>query len=96
MTQELFDIGEDMAVNCNPGGRFHGWLFKKHPDGLYVSIRKLEVIESDPFFFHAQPKADACEHDFQGWREIDGGRGGEQFCKKCGMGAMEHTLRTGP
>lgn len=33
-----------------------------------------------------------CEHDFQGWREFEGG--GEQVCKRCGMGAMSHTLRT--
>lgn len=33
-----------------------------------------------------------CEHDWGGWREFDDGRGGEQFCKKCGLGAMAHTL----
>jgi len=33
-----------------------------------------------------------CEHEWGGWREIDGGRGGEQFCQKCGLGAMAHTL----
>ena len=47
-------------------------------------------------FMHMMPKSDACDHDFQDWREIDGGRGGEQVCTKCGMGAMEYTLRTGP
>ena len=46
-------------------------------------------------FFHAIPKPDACDHDFQGWREIDGGRGGEQVCTKCGMGAMAYTLSLG-
>ena len=40
--------------------------------------------------------ADNCIHDFGGWREIDGGRGGEQFCQKCGYGAMAHTLRYAP
>ena len=43
-TQELFDIGDGLAVNSNPGGKFHGWLFRKHPDGQYVSVRKLDVI----------------------------------------------------
>lgn len=35
-------------------------------------------------------------HDWQGWREFDGGRGGERVCAKCGMGAMHHSLMTGP
>ena len=33
-----------------------------------------------------------CEHEWGGWREIDDGRGGEQVCKKCGLGAMAHSL----
>lgn len=37
-----------------------------------------------------------CEHDFQGWREFEDGRGGEQFCSKCGMGAMQWSLRMLP
>lgn len=48
-----------------------------------------------PVFFHAMPK-DECKHDFQGWREIvgpGGGRGGERVCTKCGIGAMEHSMR---
>jgi NTP pyrophosphatase (non-canonical NTP hydrolase) len=36
------------------------------------------------------------EHEFTGWAEFDDGRGGEQVCKYCGMGAMAYTLRTGP
>ena len=27
------------------GGRFHGWLFYRHPDGQFVSERKLEPWE---------------------------------------------------
>lgn len=46
-------------------------------------------------FLHIAPKADACDHDFKGWVEIDGGRGGTTICAKCGMDAMSHTLRTG-
>lgn len=42
--QELFRIDDNMAVNSNPGGRFHGWLFRKHPDGQWVSVRKLDAI----------------------------------------------------
>lgn len=41
-----------------------------------------------------------CEHDFQGWRDLHDDKGnvsgGETFCKRCGMGAMSHSLRTGP
>lgn len=37
-----------------------------------------------------------CEHEFSGWREIDGGLGGEQFCRLCGTGAMSHMLRYAP
>jgi hypothetical protein len=35
-----------------------------------------------------------CEHDWRGWREFDDGRGGEQVCSRCGLGAMSHSLRT--
>lgn len=49
----------------------------------------------DNIFIHATPKADACAHDFQGWREFDDGRGGERVCTKCGIGAMAHTLSLG-
>ena len=47
------------------------------------------------FLFHASPKPDACDHDFQGWHEFEDGNGGEQVCTKCGMGAMAYSLRTG-
>lgn len=49
-----------------------------------------------PLLIHCSPKPDACAHDFQGWREFDDGRGGEQVCTKCGMGAMAYSLRVGP
>ncbi len=42
MAQELFELPDGTAVCCNPGGKFHGWLFTHHPDGQWVSIRKLE------------------------------------------------------
>ena len=41
-----------------------------------------------------------CQHEFEGWRDItnDNGEvcGGETVCKRCGMGAMQHSLRTAP
>ncbi len=48
MAQELFELPDGTAVCCNPGGRFHGWLFRKHPDGQYVSVKKLEPV-ADPY-----------------------------------------------
>jgi hypothetical protein len=37
-----------------------------------------------------------CEHEFTGWRDIedDDGNvcGGEQFCSRCGMGSMQHSM----
>ena len=37
-----------------------------------------------------------CEHEFGGWREFDDGRGGEQFCQNCGLGAMAWSMRMLP
>lgn len=54
------------------------------------------LVDRERVFFHATPSADACAHDFGGWRNFADGGGGEQVCSKCGMGAMEYTLRCGP
>ncbi len=37
-----------------------------------------------------------CEHNFEGWRVFEDGRGGETVCSRCNMGAMSHSLRTAP
>lgn len=37
-----------------------------------------------------------CQHEFEGWRAFEDGRGGERVCKRCGMGAMSHDLRVLP
>lgn len=41
-----------------------------------------------------------CQHEFDGWRDIlddnEQPCGGEQFCRRCGMGSMVHSLRTAP
>lgn len=39
---------------------------------------------------------DGSDHDFQGWRDFPDGSGGEQVCKKCGVGAMAWSMRVGP
>lgn len=53
----------------------------------------------DELFFHASPKPDACNHDFQGWEVLrdEEGRecGGTTVCTKCGMDAMSYSLRCG-
>ena len=41
---QYFDLGNGEAVCSNPGGRFHGWLFRRHPDGQLVSIGELREI----------------------------------------------------
>ena len=49
--------------------------------------------------FHARKNeefcADGADHDWQGWREFEDGRGGETVCARCGLGAMSHSLRYG-
>jgi hypothetical protein len=45
---ELFAINETEAICCNPGGRFHGWLFRKRADGSYVSVRRLKKVDPTP------------------------------------------------
>lgn len=76
--------------------------------GLLDTIRKDVVAEMTRRMQAGEPitlamcgcKAHMCkddEHDFKGWREFaDGGNGGEQVCTKCGMGAMQWSLRVGP
>lgn len=59
-SQELFKLNEQQAVQCNPGGRFHGWLFRRHPDGQWISERKLEQTEiPNPFIRQQESKGNA-------------------------------------
>ena len=46
MTQQIFALSTGFAVCCNPGGRLHGWLLRKHPDGQWVSVEKLIDVAS--------------------------------------------------
>ena len=50
------------------------------------------VTKDDEVFIHFTKAPPPCDHDFQGYREFEDGRGGEQVCTKCGLGAMAHTL----
>lgn len=67
-------------------------------DNSYASSQGDEYDPDDfepRIFVHLKPRADACAHDFQGWREFDDGHGGEQVCTKCGIGAMSYSLSLG-
>lgn len=55
----------------------------------------VQTFDPPELFVHVTPKPDACDHDFHGWRDFEDGNGGEQVCRKCGMGAMTYSLRTG-
>ena len=39
-----------------------------------------------------------CEHEFDGWEDIEDDEGnvcgGQQICKRCGTGAMSHSMST--
>ena len=52
----------------------------------------------DPTACYCACPAGPCEHDFQGWRDIEDSHGcvsgGETVCSRCGMGAMTHSIRT--
>lgn len=47
-TQQHFDLGDGRVVCFNPAGRFHGWVFRRHPDGYLVSDQKLEALPLPP------------------------------------------------
>lgn len=57
-----------------------------------ADVIKHRLDRLNSIFIHVEPK---CEHELHGWRDHADGHGGEQYCKKCGMGAMAISLRTG-
>jgi len=77
----LLRLGDYAIVNAEIDGQ---WVevIKERYDGSFSHI-----VEPD-----GMRKAAPCKHEFGGWREIDGGRGGERFCQKCGLGAMAATM----
>lgn len=62
----------------------------------YWNVDPRTGVRAHQTFVHVAPRADACEHDFQGWRPFADGNGGEQVCTKCGIGAMAYSLAVGP
>lgn len=65
----------------------HGW-----------DIKKASMHVSGTSGCYCACPTGPCEHEFQGWRDIIGDngdcQGGEQFCSKCGLGSMSHSMRT--
>jgi hypothetical protein len=45
---ELFDFGDGFVFCFNPGGRAHGWLYRRLGDGSLVSIRQLQRVPVVP------------------------------------------------
>lgn len=46
---KLLQINPDIAVDLT-GSRYHGWLFYLHPDGQWVTLRKLadwEIMQAE-------------------------------------------------
>lgn len=52
MAQEFFKLPEGKIVCFNPGGRWHGWIFRTGRDGGLISERQLASYEPmyDPIF----------------------------------------------
>ena len=48
-------------------------------------------------FYHKLERPEVCcddgDHNFSGWREFPDMNGGEQFCSKCGLGAVSYSMR---
>lgn len=42
---EFFEVASGVALCCNPGGKWHGWLFRRGNNNNWVSVRKLEQLE---------------------------------------------------
>lgn len=49
----LVQIHPDRAVDLRPDSRTFGWLFYRHPDGQFVSLRKTEPLELEQAYDQA-------------------------------------------
>lgn len=43
----VFLLSADEGVLFDPQGRFHGWIMRRHPDGMWTSVRKLEAVDPE-------------------------------------------------
>lgn len=76
------------ALRAERNAKNAAWVEKMRAEGWEVGQCSLR---HDDACYCACPDG-PCEHDFQGWREFEGG--GETFCQRCGMGSMSHSLHT--
>ena len=49
----LVQIYPDRAVDLRHESKTCGWLFYRHPDGQFVSLRKIDQIELDQAYYQA-------------------------------------------
>lgn len=56
----VFMTSADEGVLFDPQGRFHGWVMRQHPDGLWITVRKLDAKdpEDNPLLAALSPKSD--------------------------------------
>lgn len=43
----VFLLSADEGVLFDPQGKFHGWIMRRHPDGMWISVRKLEAVDPE-------------------------------------------------
>lgn len=43
----VFLLSADEGVLFDPQDKFHGWIMRRHPDGMWVSVRKLDAIDPE-------------------------------------------------
>lgn len=72
-------------------------FYKSHPGHLATYDPDANVtMPAEPTREEIEACSEGGLHEWAGWREFDDGRGGEQFCQKCKLGAMGHTLTWSP
>jgi hypothetical protein len=83
-------MSEAMCPRCGDSGNPPNAKGDCRRDGCPFPLQTFAPFKT----FHVLQ--DNCAHEFAGWRDFADGLGGEQVCRKCGMGAMTYSLRNGP
>ena len=53
----LLQQNPDCAARLDPSAKDHGWLYRKHPDGQWVTLRKLSDAEIETAYDQAADMA---------------------------------------
>ena len=53
----LLQQNPDCAARLDPNAKDHGWLYRKHPDGQWVTMRKLSDAEIETAYDQAADMA---------------------------------------